>query len=337
MHDFLHRTGPYLHAPDDVSRLSFETGGTPRVFTLLVASAVETDRIDLNAGGLAILDEDEGCVVLDRHMGQDPAKCGDEFYRIRSLGWADFSGFCRSHARFRGQSADIRDQLDQPLPGSRRRQSTRADGGPISLEARSGDLRSDRMIHAAQTADHALFPRTNRMQAIEDLSDAQLTRAAHGLHVMSWTLRFPDMLDTGGLQGKHPVDRALDPAWSEVLRQRPELIEEARLDAITSLLSGPGDEGDHGRFGLIFSADGQGSVQLVSFDEDKIAVIDARALRTLLDGMSDRQIRDLWKLKRTLDQETGPERLEALFGASLNRIRCETETERDPEPQPFGP
>lgn len=146
MHDLSARTGPYLHAPDDLFRLRFETGGTPRLFTLLVARAIEMTLIDPEGAGIVILDDDEGRVLLDRHLGTDLAKAGEEVYRIRAMSWPEFSGFCRSHPRFRGGPADIVTAHDVPLPGSRRRQGLLGSGALLEGVVVPGDLRSALMI-----------------------------------------------------------------------------------------------------------------------------------------------------------------------------------------------
>jgi len=338
MHDLLHKTGPYLHAPDDVSRLSFETGGTPRVFTLLIAAATETTRADRSAGGIVILDEDEGAVVLDGHLGGDPGRDA-EFYRIRGMGWTEFSDFCRTHQRFRGRAPDLIDPLERPLPGSRRRQAALPE--PLSLRDRVGDLRSDLMIRTQAGPDGSVtFPRIGRTQAIDELSQIPLITGHNGLVRMSWPIRFPDHCDLSGLQGDRPVDRALDPAWSELLAQRPELVEEARLEAIGPALDGsclpPGSEGS-GRFGLLLCPQGRGGVILATLDESVFAFADHRSVRAALVAMPDSLVRDLWGLKRSLDHATSPDRLETRFGAALNRIRSELELARDPEPAPAGP
>ncbi|PTX52566.1 hypothetical protein IQ03_01181 [Gemmobacter caeni] len=339
MHDLLNRTGPYLHAPDDVSRLSFETGGTPRVFTLLIAAATESRRADRSVGGIVILDEDEGAVVLDRHLVAEPERQDAEFYRIRGMGWPEFSAFCRSHERFRSRAFDLVDPHDRPLPGSRRRQA--ALPAPVPLAVRAGELRSDLMIRSRTAPDGTpLFPRTDRSQAIEELTASPLSAGPHGLLMMSWPIRFPELADLSGLQGGRAVDRALDPAWSELIGQRPELIEEARLEALMPVLDGPthpaGSE-QEGRFGLLLCPQGRPELLLSTMDERPISVPDRKALRSLLSGMPDRTIRDLWGLKRSLDHETSPDRLELRFGEALNRIRSALELARDPEPSPAGP
>jgi hypothetical protein len=339
MHDLLNKTGPYLHAPDDVSRISFETGGTPRVFTLLIAAATEARRADRSRSGIAILDEDEGVVVLDEHMRGRPKLFGAEFLRIRNMSWPEFSDFCRSHERFRGRSPDIVELHTAPLPGSRRRQARLSHVSPLS--ERVGDIRSDLMIRTDGDMNLSrVFPRISRGEAIEELCGTALSPGPGGLLLMNWALRFPDHSDFSGVQGTRPVDRSLDPAWSDLISRRPELIEEARLEAILPLLDGvfsrPGPDLT-GRLGLILCPRGENGILLCAFDGDPIGVTDRKDLKPLLQDMGDLKLRDLWAGKRLLDHETASIQLGARFSESLNRIRSEMELARDSDPSPSGP
>lgn len=339
MHDLLNKTGPYLHAPDDVSRISFETGGTPRVFTLLIAAATETRQADRSRSGIAILDEDEGVVVLDEHLRGRPRLFGAEFLRIRSMSWPEFSEFCRSHERFRARSPDIVEPHETPLPGSRRRQARLPQALPLS--ERVGDIRSDIMIRTdGDLSVTRILPRISGEEAIEELSGTPLSPGPGGMFMMRWPLRFPDNSDVSGVQGARPVDRSLDPAWSDLISRRPELIEEARLEAILPILNGvflrPGPDLT-GRLSLILCPKGEGGLLLSAFDGDPIGVADAGGLKPLLQGMDELSLRDLWAGKRLLDHETAPARLGARFGEALNRIRSETELARESDLIPAGP
>lgn len=340
MYDIDHRTGPYLHAPDDLLRLRFETGGTPRVFTLLIASAIERDQIDRSGAGLVVLDEDEGLVLLDRHQGDGPEGAGAEMYRISSLGWTEFSQFCRSHPRFRGGSPDIDVPHAQPLPGSRRRQEALM--GMSRGPSRSGDLRSDLMRQAdADPSCPVRFPARDRKAVLDELAARITTCPTSRNAFIGWTIRFPEATDLTGLSGPHRVDRAMDPAWSELLENRPELLEEARTKVLESLVCGhlsTWGVGDEGRYDLRVSPVGDfTAVLLHAVDGEGICATSPDALTGILARKPDRDLRDLWKLSRTLDHETGTERVEATFGAALNRIRSEVEASNEPDTSPSGP
>lgn len=340
MHDLLHRTGPYLHAPDDLLRLRFETGGTPRLFTVLIASAVERDRIDRSGAGIVVLDEDEGSVLLDRHLGDDPARCGSELYRIRSLSWPDFSGFCRAHPRYRGGSVDIVTPHDAPLPGSRRRQA--ALPGPEPEAAPVNDLRSDLMMRAdLDPTCPVRFPTRDRSGALADLSERIIPGTANGQARIGWPVQLPAGSNLSGAEGPNRVDRAMDPAWTDLLDRRPELIEEARTCVLEALVSGQvstwGGE-DEGRYDLRLEVAEPGlHVVLFALDETTIGAETPSRLSEQLQTLPQRDLRDLWKLSRTLDHETGPSRVMTGFTSALNRIRAELESSRDPDLSPSGP
>lgn len=340
MHDILHKTGPYLHAPDDLLRLRFETGGTPRLFTLLIASAIERDQIDTAASGLVLLDEDEGRVLLDRHKVSSAGGDGAEFYRIASLSWSDFSSFCRSHPRFRGGIADIDTPHEQPLPGSRRRQEALIGNGATARSP--GDLRSDLMRRAdTDPSCPVRFPQCDRKGVLDDLGTRILICPSTGFSHMGWLLCFPDATDLAGLSGPFRVDRSMDPAWTDLLDRRPELLEEARIRTFEALVSGQlktwGVE-DEGRYDLRPShIGGSPTVLLYALDGAVVVASTPAGLRGIFADMSDRDLRDLWKLSRTLDHETGPERGGEGLSAALNRIRSEVESSNDPDPSPSGP
>lgn len=342
MHELLTKTGPYLHAPDDLLRITFETGGTPRVFTVLAASAVERDEIDRDGAGLVILDEDEGRVLLDRHRSVSSGAEAGELYRISSLCWGEFSDFCRSHPRFRGGPEDIVTPHEAPLPGSRRRHSSRSD---ILREARSsgsGDLRSALMIRADADPDCSVrFPPRDRSGVLEDLR-GRITRVYEdGSYRLGWPLQAPTAPDLSGLNGRVSVDRSLDLAWEERVEQRPELKHEAWWGVMEMFGSGRTSTfgaADEGRYDMRISSDeANGHLVLFALDEVPLSDRSEADLSTKLSDLPDRTIRDLWKLSRTLDHELSENRVSALFEVELNRIRAETETSQDSDPSPSGP
>lgn len=342
MHDLSARTGPYLHAPDDLLRLRYETGGTPRIFTVLIASAMERDQIDPEAAGIVILDEDEGRVLLDRHVGEDEQRLSDELYRIRSMGWAEFSGFCRSHPRFRGGPADIVTPHDTPLPGSRRRQERIGAGTEAGVSARHEDLRSALMIKADEDpACPVRFPERDRDGVMRDLSDRIQAVRDPIPYRLGWSLAAPPAPDLSGLGGAFPVDRSLDLLWEEMAAQRPELLEEAWCGVLEGLVSGRlntfGAQ-DEGRYDLRLLETEEGvCLALCALDGRPLGAGSRAALVDLLEDLPLRDLRDLWKLSRTLDYETGPEKVSTLFEEGLNRVRSESEASRDMDPSPSGP
>lgn len=342
MHDLSARTGPYLHAPDDLFRLRFETGGTPRLFTLLVARAIEMTLIDPEGAGIVILDEDEGRVLLDRHLGTDLAKAGEEVYRIRAMSWPEFSGFCRSHPRFRGGPADIVTPYDVPLPGSRRRQGLLGSGALLEGVVVPGDLRSALMISLdADPTCPIRFPTRDHDGLLTDLCGRLIGPDAAGRFRLGWPLMPPATPDLSGLSGDRPVDRSLDLLWEERTAQSPELVDEAWCGVLETFGSGrirtPGAE-DEGRFDLRITQTENGSaLSLYALEGRRIEAETRPRLVETLRELPIRDLRDLWKLNRTLDVETGSEKVSSLFHAELNRVRSEVETSREADLAPPVP
>lgn len=344
MHMLLQKTGPYLHAPDDLLRLRFESGGTPRLFTLLFAQARASDG-DVAAAGMAVLDEDEGRVLLDRHAADAPDRGASELYRVHGLDWAEFSAFCRTHPRYRGGAPDIDNRHDTPLPGSRTRQARLGAAADLVAEPPPGagrDLRSELMRRAdADPSCPVRFPPRDRAGVLADLGGRAMRSADRGSWHLGWPVRFPSAADLTGIAGDTVVDRSLDLAWSDLIEQRPELIEEARMRSIERVASaGLGTFGaeDAGRYDLRLLETGQGAaILLLAVDDLGIGAISAEALTGELARMPDNLLRDLWKLSRTVEHELSPDQLGLRFGAALNLIRSETEAMRDAEPAPHGP
>lgn len=341
MYDLSARTGRYLHAPDDLLRLRYETGGTPRLFTVLIAQAVETDKIDLEGAGIVVLDEDEGRVLLDRHDRSDDTPLGEELYRLKGMSWEEFSTFCRGHPRFRGGPPDIVTPHETPLPGSRQRQ-TRLGVDVAVAPGGEKDIRSALMILADQDPSCPVrFPERDRDGVIADLSDRIIPVRDPLAYRLGWGLRRSGFADLSGLAGDFPVDRSLDLLWEDTVEQRPELSEEAWSGVLESLAGGGiatyGSQ-DEGRYDLRILETGEGpALTLHAFEGRVLGEVSRDALIDLLGSMSSTDLRDLWKLSRTLDVETGQERLDALFQQGLNRIRSETEASRDLESYPSGP
>jgi hypothetical protein len=158
---------------------------------------------------------------------------------------------------------------------------------------------------------------------------------------IGWAIRFSDATDLNGLSGPHRVDRSMDPAWSERLENSPELLAEARTEVLNFLVSGhlsTWGVGDEGRYDLRVSAMGDlTAVLLHAVDGEGLGATSPDALAGILARSSDRDLRDLWKLSRTLEHETGADKIEAALSSALNRIRSEVEASNEPDPSPSGP
>jgi hypothetical protein len=255
------------------------------------------------------------------------------------MGCGEFSAFCRGHPRFRGGPDDIITPHEVPLPGSRERQARLGLG---VIKGPTGDIRSALMISADQDPSCPVrFPERDRVGVIRDLSERVRAVRDPLPCRFAWDIVMPEAGDRSGLGGDHPVDRSLDLLWEDTARQRPELLEEAWAGVLESLVGGRittfGAQ-DEGRYDLRLVETGERvALTLNALDGQVLGAESGDAFVENLNSMPSAQLRDLWKLSRTLDVETGQKRVETLFQAGLNRVRSETEASRDIETTPSGP
>lgn len=334
MHDIATKTGPYLHAVDDAAIVLFETGGTPRSFTVLIASAREELMMERTRNGVAILDNDRKQVVLDEHARNDRRACVEAFEEVRMMSWEEFSSFCRENPRHRGVSPDIVEKKTVPDPGSRRNQKAMGAARAASKDA-GGDLRSDHMIRSHDNpACPYDFPPVTRDDAIREVSRALLHHGEDGLHRLKWMIDVSADIGVEGLSGDFSVDRSRDAAWEQTMHQHPEITEEAILSALAPLLSGSVSTWgamDEGRYVFRIEAERGDVMTLASLDQTSMAFGGRGHLVRSLEALDSSDLRDLWKLKRTVDHDLEPGRLSARISADVNRIRAEIEAGPSPE------
>lgn len=99
------RIGQYLHADGAARRYSI--GGTN--YVIGIAGAYDAfGLIGPEHNGLFILNDDEKCVVLDRHCEESSGYHGPsraqwaEFERVANLPLTAFRNFVKNHPRYRG-------------------------------------------------------------------------------------------------------------------------------------------------------------------------------------------------------------------------------------------
>lgn len=207
MVDFLEaKTARYLHHPDWKAHKTFVpmvdsefarrlARHTPlisvdRSFYVLIASATEYGGSE-RMNGIAILDNDNHAVVLDRHLNDPLATHGptaaqkEEFERIMEMDWFEFSRFCRSHPRLRPFMANDIMRLEmKPHPGDRIAQMELG-----IVPCRSGDARTPprRHIPVDPLPGHGLRP-ASRDEVISYLANRPSYRPDGGPVYMVWPL-----------------------------------------------------------------------------------------------------------------------------------------------------
>lgn len=200
------KTARYLHHPDwrahktfvpmvdseHARRLARHTPliSVDRSFYVLIASATEYGGSE-RMNGIAILDNDNHAVVLDRHLNDPLATNGpttaqkEEFERIVEMDWFEFSRFCRSHPRLRPFMANDITRLDlKPYPGDRLAQMELG-----IVPCRSGSVRTPprRQIPVDPLPGHGLGP-VSRDEVISHLANRPSYRPEGGPVYMMWPL-----------------------------------------------------------------------------------------------------------------------------------------------------
>jgi hypothetical protein len=105
-----HRIANYQYgSPDQLKVVRFKVKGKTRTFIVGIANAYNAfGLIGSEHNGIAVLDEDNRCVVLDQHERNNsgwcepPANQRNALRSICSMSWSAFKAFCEGHPRFRG-------------------------------------------------------------------------------------------------------------------------------------------------------------------------------------------------------------------------------------------
>jgi len=80
-----------------------------RIFTVVIYAAYKIPESYIYGNnGIAIIDEDKKCIVLDCHSAIPDGRIGptidqvDEYIRITNMKWEEFEDFVKNHERYRG-------------------------------------------------------------------------------------------------------------------------------------------------------------------------------------------------------------------------------------------
>lgn len=324
MHDIIEKTGPYLHPADDAYRICFETGGTPRAFTILIARARDGLTIEDGKNGVAIIDDDSLQVVLDEHMRNDLSGARREVARIRSMNWGAFSDFCREHPRYRKTSPDISEARKVPYPGSRVNQERR---GYTPVNAGTRDIRSMLMISADIDASCPYsFPPVTKAEAARDLLRSTTRRCEDGMYRLSWDIRMGGVasMDPRKWGADHISDPAIDEDWADYVSEYPEIFHEVCADMIHPYLSqqiGTWGAQDEGRYSFSVEGLSGGNLLLTHIDGQDLGFKTNGAFGVFVEHLDDGDLRDIWKLKHTLDHDLAEKSRLTLFHQKMATIR----------------
>lgn len=315
MTDITRKTWKYLHGPEDAVNIAFETGGVPRSFTVISYAAIENAEIDFNSNGIAIIDNDNLCVVLDGHLQDSDQHCKflDE---IAKKDWKSFSAFCRKHDRSRPLARDM--SKERPDQGVLTNQIMRK----VTLTGSSDDNRSPEMIAAdrSMTCPYS-FPARSQAEMVADLMTHGMSRDEQGQFRFSWAseITHEDAVFGGARDAENPD-------WLTVYAGTPEIFHQIHGEVFEPFFTGDfatwpkTDQGRYG-FGATDSPECQSILTLETVEGVDMAFSSRGDLGRLLDSLPVSALREIWKLVRVVDHEMEPTRLEASFSAKLKDFR----------------
>lgn len=321
------QTGPYMHGPNASFKKVFTSldGASKRTFTVLIAGARNAGIIGPEDNGIVVLDEDNGCVVLDNHLEQDSGYFGPsraqtrEVERILAMPWREFMKFCGEHPRYRAHSIpEVEASLDNHA--LRFAPEYRLDTDLLP----DIQLIDDATLAADANVD-VTYPVRDRHSIIKAIAGHHVHSDRHsGGWRLAWDIKV-HRFDTSGKVGDFkPVDW-LDRSWEIEVEQDHTLFGVACEDALRPFLEGdyttyPGN--DSGEYG--FGTQGRSGGHLVltklgGLTERELTWGSQKALAAFLEGLSDAELTQLYRLTRHVDHSVDQRHQEMAYQFGFQR------------------
>lgn len=303
----LSTTGGYLHAADDIKEIRFPVSGkTDRSFTILKAVRAKESQSPDHAG-IAILDNDNGLVVVDGIQSAEGNDCPSLAFKmalITSMEWREFARFCRSQPRYRGGIQDIDRANKCPLPGDPIRQSSLG----LTPTAKS-DARSDFFRDLSENPDVPYeFPAMSLEQMSDEICRHPTFVENGGISArICWDIRLNFSWNrTGRVKDGPQMSDAYDLYWRHEVSENPLILERAKNGALSEFLKPDAIVLGLEEFPCTFSLAGskKGFLTLDRFAGCSMCAtrdidIAGRILR-----LRDNELEALWAILRVMDVET---------------------------------
>lgn len=334
-------TGPYLHRPQDCAHLRFESAGeTPRSFTVIISEGLVKNGETIKRNGLAILDNDNRCVVIDREYSQiDPSRGPSRqqsmaLELMKDLGWREFAAYCGSRKTYRKNVSDLRNEI--PDCGNRENQIRLG-----LLDSREIDNRSDfvRQINAEPDLPYS-FPRASRSAMISEIMGHEVYRGAHGAEShLAWDVRMNFRWNQSGKLAvpKAEIEPEFDKQWSKQVRSDESIFQRASEASLAPYLSTPflAFDAENGiAANLEVAGRNAGFVVMSDFGGAQMGFRNATELAGKLAAMDDEHIMMLWVTCRTLSSDLSVASRSFDMASEFHDIRAEMEdfwrTEEEP-------
>lgn len=302
-------TAGYLHAPEHSALVQFETGAeTPRSFTILIASDVLDASEGDPANGIAIIDNDLQRVVCDGLYPQATMAHGASrdqrmaFGVLQSIGWREFSYYCRSRPTYRPGIPDMDVATFVPMEGNRQAQIVIGALNPDERDNRDAFIRN---IDASPELPYS-FPRASRDAMIAEILSHETYRPArNGKELLAWDIRMNFRWNASGVvEGGADVDAAYDKRWSAAVADDPQIFERVCENAVSVYVSSPFsafEREDRALADLDIAGGNGGFMVLKGIAGRPLEFNGLSDLHEQLGAFSDGEIMDLWVCLRTLD------------------------------------
>ncbi|MEP3666561.1 MAG: hypothetical protein ABJN42_07490 [Roseibium sp.] len=327
-------TGPYIHNPDNIAFVSFETEGeTPRSFSILIAEGMIFEGEEYPANGIAVLDNDNVAIVFDQAYEQDVNGQGPSrdqrtaFNFLQALGWQEFSYFCRTRDTYRNGIEDIDVKTAIPNEGNRESQVRIGALDPAFIDNRSDLIRS---LNASPDLPYA-FPRASRESMVTEIMAHDVFYSEGGSpSSLAWDVRMNfDWNKTGRIVDGEEVCQTMDDKWDAEMRDNKSIFDaacDACLDPFISSNFSPFEIEDM-EAELDVRGGNNGFVALKKYNDQDMTFSDIDELHGKLETLSDEDIMGLWLTVRTLDVDLSRDVRAADLAVQLNESRAELEQE----------
>lgn len=321
------RLGQYIHRSDRISEIRFKSeGDIERSFTILIAEGYEGDEDPAPHLGLAVLDNDNGQIVFDGYASdKDPSSAVMIFHmaHFESMEWSEFSEACRNAPNYRGGILDIDKRRLLPLPGNPMRQTSLG----LMREVKE-DIRSEffRALDDDPETPYS-FPPIDRSGAEEEIC-RHFCYVDRNKSYIAWDIRMNMSWNrTGRFRGGLDVSPDFDYDWRMIVRNRPEIIDEACSRALDPYVSGPTTFLEMEEFPCEFRRIGKNNGFLIieKFADYYLSATRDVSLSARVARLSDLELEALWGIIRVMDFETSRSQRVEVMEMLMNQIRVEME------------
>lgn len=304
----LRKTKAYLQYASRKEEVRFASSGdVERSFSLLAINDAKSDEARKLKPGIAIIDNDNLCVVLS---GLDAEKVNTAILvmiRIadfQTMEWREFSEYCRKHPLYRGGISDIDHWTKTPHPGNPQNQKSAG----FAFDPHN-DIRSDllRDLDDDPAAPYS-FPAIDRAGIEAEICSHLLFTERNGRRShIAWDIRMNMSWNrTGRIRGGSYIDPVTDHDWNQLILDDPEIIELACKNAVADYTTDPTTILDMEEYPCEFRRIGSknGFLIIHRFAGHFLFATPDISVTERLIRLTDKEIEALWAVIRVMDFET---------------------------------